>query len=101
MWMLESRREADFLLESLGSQGRGNFRMQDLERDRPVMAQVLRQEHGREPTSSELVLDTVVVAEGERESITRGQWMSPESSKMAASVYNHPAEFYSERPPRI
>jgi hypothetical protein len=75
--------------------------MQDLERHRPVVAEVLRQEDGREPPSSELALDTVVVAEGERESITRGQWISPESSKMAASVYNHPPEFYSERPPGI
>jgi hypothetical protein len=73
VWMLQSRREADLLLESLRPEARRDFRMKDLEGDGPIVAQVLREEHRGKAAASELALDTILVAEYVREIVAYGQ----------------------------
>jgi hypothetical protein len=58
--VLESRRKADFLFEPLGSQTGSNLRMEDFERNRPIVALVLREVHGRKPAASKLAIDAVL-----------------------------------------
>jgi hypothetical protein len=71
--MLQPRRESDLLLESLRSQARRDFRMEDLEGDRPIVAQVLRQKDGGKAAASELALDTILAAEYVREIVAYRQ----------------------------
>ena len=62
--MLEPRGEADLALEALGAQGMCEIGMEDLERDRAVMPEVLGQEDGRHPAPAELALDHVAGKRG-------------------------------------
>ena len=71
--VLEPRGQADLLLESLGSQGRGDFRMEHLQGDGPLVTEVLREEDGRKPAASELALDTILAAECVREGVANRQ----------------------------
>ncbi len=71
--MLQPRGEPDLLLESLRSQARRDFGMEDLEGDRPVVAQVLRQEYRGKAAASELALDAILAAEYVREIVAYGQ----------------------------
>jgi hypothetical protein len=48
--------------------------MEHLERDGPIVAQVLRQEYRRKRTAPELALDAVLAAEYVRQGVAYGQW---------------------------
>src|SRR6186997_277312 len=54
---------ADLPLESLGAEGGGQFRVEELEGDRPVVAEVLGQPDRRHPPAAELALQRIAVAE--------------------------------------
>jgi hypothetical protein len=59
--MLKTSREVDFLLETVGAQRRGDFGMQDLERNRPFVPQIVGEKNGREAAASELALYAVIL----------------------------------------
>ena len=47
----------DLAQEAVRPQGRGQFRAEDFEGDRPMVLQVLRQIHGRHAPAAELSFD--------------------------------------------
>src|SRR4051794_3693293 len=56
--------ELDFAKKALGSEAGRDMRMDDLERDQPLLLQVLSQKKGRHATATELTLDTEAVGQG-------------------------------------
>ena len=63
MRMLKTSGESDFLLEAIGAERRGDVGMQNLQRDRPVVSEVVREKNGREPAAADLMLEPVVRSE--------------------------------------
>ena len=61
--MLEPRGEPHFTLEPLGAERGGELRVEHLERDGAVVAEVLRQIDGGHPAAAQLPLQPVAVAE--------------------------------------
>ena len=59
--MLEPGGEPDLALEALGAERRGELGVQHLERDRPVVPQVVREVDGRHPAPAQLALERVSV----------------------------------------
>ena len=57
--MLEVRRGLDLAEEPLGPDHGGEFGAKDLERDLPVVLQVVREVHGGHAAGAEFPLDTV------------------------------------------
>ena len=68
--MLEPRGEADLALEALGPQRGGELGMQHLERDRPVVLEVVRQEDGRHAAAPQLALERIQASQAVLESCT-------------------------------
>ena len=62
--MIEPRGELDLAKEAVRARGASQIGMQDLERDRPVVSQVLREVNRRHAAAAELALDGVAVGEG-------------------------------------
>jgi hypothetical protein len=62
----ELGRDPDLTEEPLAERG-GELRVEHLERDRPVMAKVVRQMDRRHAAPAELALDAVAVSEGSLE----------------------------------
>ncbi len=58
--MLEPRGDLDFALEALGAQHGGQLGMEDLERDRAVVLEILGQEDRGHAPTPELALKGVV-----------------------------------------
>ena len=73
MRVLEASGEADFLLEAVGAERRRNLWMKNLQRDRPVVPEVVSEEHGGKATASQLAVDTIVPCEliGERAEVSQ------------------------------
>ena len=84
--MLEPRGKANLLLESLGSQSRRDFRIENLQGDGTVVTEVLREEHCREPATSELALDTILAGECGREGFANRHQMPPGPETNAGSL---------------
>ena len=61
--MLQPRREPDLPLETLGTERRGQLRVEHLERHRPVMLEIPSEIHRRHAASAELALDHVAVCQ--------------------------------------
>jgi hypothetical protein len=61
--MLQPGREADLPLEALGSERGGQVQVQELERHRPVMTEVLSQPDRGHPAPAELTLERVAVSQ--------------------------------------
>jgi hypothetical protein len=59
--VLKARRELDLPEEPLGPERVGQVRVEDFERDRPVMPEIVSQVHRSHPAPAELTLDAVVV----------------------------------------
>ena len=57
--MLQAGGEADLALEAVVAHAGGELGVQQLERDRPVVPQVLREVDGGHPTAPELPLERV------------------------------------------
>ena len=66
--MLQFGRGLDLSEEALGAERGGEVGMHDLDRDLPVVAEVVREIYGRHPALAEFVLEAVAVGEcgGER-----------------------------------
>ena len=62
--MLQARREHDFLLEAFGAERRRDFRMQQLQRDRTIVLEIVGEIDGRHPAATQLLVDAVLVGEG-------------------------------------
>jgi hypothetical protein len=61
--MLEPSGETDLALEALGAEGVPEVRMQHLEGDGPVVAEIVRQVDGRHAAVTELAVDGVALGE--------------------------------------
>jgi hypothetical protein len=61
--MLQPRGELDLSKEALGPERHCQFGVQDLERDRPVVLQVLGEEHRGHAAAPELALKRIAVGE--------------------------------------
>jgi uncharacterized protein YkuJ len=72
--MLESRGEFDLLLEALRANARGDFIVQNFERDGAVVAEVVREVDDGESTAAEFAFEPVAVGECSRELRLSGQW---------------------------
>jgi hypothetical protein len=59
--MLEIRRRLDLGEKPLGAEGRGEFGVEDLERDLAIVTDVAREIHGRHAAVADLPLDFVAV----------------------------------------
>ncbi len=70
MRVLEPRRELDLPEEALGAQGVGQLGVEDLERDRAVMAKIVGEVDGSHTPTPELALEAVLVGKGDPQ---RGQ----------------------------
>jgi hypothetical protein len=71
---VQARREADLPLEPLRAERLGQLRMQHLERDRAIMAQVLGEIDRGHASAPELTLDGVAARKGGLELLAdRGQ----------------------------
>ena len=57
--MLQVRGDPDLAQEAITAEGGGEFRMQDLEGDGPIVLDVVREEDGGHATPAELTLDRV------------------------------------------
>ncbi len=66
--MVEPCRDLDLAEKPLGSQGGGQFGMQNLESDEPVVLDIPGQEDGRHAAATELPLERVAVLESSNES---------------------------------
>jgi hypothetical protein len=62
--MLEIGGELDLSQKSLGTDDRGELRPQQLERDPPVVPEVLGQVDGRHAAGADLAFDPVAVRQG-------------------------------------
>ena len=65
--MLQPGGEVDFTLEPLGAEGGGELGMENLERYRPVVLQVVGEEDRGHAPASELPLDRIAVCQGRLE----------------------------------
>ena len=61
--MLQVRGDADFAQEPFGAQRGGHFGMEDLEGDRPIVLEVVSEEHRRHTATSHLTLEPVGAGE--------------------------------------
>jgi len=88
--MLEPGGEADLALEALGAKCRGQVGVQDLERDGPVVPQVVGEIDRGHPPAAELALEAVAVLESLRQG---GQQSGPGlwRSRRESVLDNRPA----------
>ena len=61
--MLKPRGELDFALESFGTEQRRELAMQDLERNRPIVPQVMGQEDGGHASRADLLVEAIAPVE--------------------------------------
>ena len=65
--MLQPRRQADLAQEPVGAEAGRELGVEQLERDRPVVFEVLRQEYRRHPAAPELPLERIARAKAFQE----------------------------------
>jgi hypothetical protein len=63
--MLEIRRDANLREEPIGTELRAELRVEHLERDPAVVAQVAREIHSRHPARADFALDLVAARESQ------------------------------------
>src|SRR5262245_33034666 len=71
--MLQASRQPDLLLEAIGSEGRRDFRVKDLQRHRTVVTTVLREIDRRKPAAPELTVNRVLLGQV-RQAVALGHW---------------------------
>jgi hypothetical protein len=74
--MLKVGRDADLAQEPLHPQDGTQFRLEQLEGDVPVMAEVARQVHGRHPAGADQALDPVAIRQRGLQVSERVHWPS-------------------------
>ena len=62
--MLQPRRDLDFAEEALVADAKSQFRMQDLDRDGPLVPEAAREIHRGDAVAAELTLDDVPASQG-------------------------------------
>jgi hypothetical protein len=67
--VLKAGGEADFAVESLGAERRGEMRVEDLECHRPIVPEVLGQVDGGHTAPAQLTLEAVTVGESGLETL--------------------------------
>jgi hypothetical protein len=81
MRVLQAGAEPDLAEEPPGAQRLRQVGMEHLERDRPIMPEVVRQEHRGHTAASELTLDPVAVGQGRLKVIRLRQGDSASSQR--------------------
>ena len=71
--MLQPGGDPDLLEEAVRAERGDQLAAEDLERDRPVVPEILRQPHRRHPAPAELALDAVAVGQGSGEEVDGGE----------------------------
>ncbi len=100
--MLQPRGDLDLAQEALGAELRGELRVEHLDRDRPMVLQILREEHRRHAPPTELTLDRVAVGESLTkgvEQIGHGMWGLAYSAPQPHASVAAPPPLLSCRPP--
>ena len=69
--MLQASGDPDLLEESLGAERGGELGAQDLERDGPIVPEVVGEIDGGHAAASELALDAIAIGQGGREEVGR------------------------------
>ena len=71
--VLKAGGEADFLLETIGAERRRDLGMEDFQRDRSIVSEVVREKHGGKPTASQFAVDPILPSEliGERGEVSQ------------------------------
>jgi hypothetical protein len=64
MGMLEPGGYTDFMEEAFWTEGNRELRPEYLERDGPIMAEVVREVYGCHAAPAELTLDSIAISEG-------------------------------------
>ena len=86
--MLKRRGGLDLHHEPLGTEDRGEFRAQNLERDVSVVLEVMRQVHGRHAAGAELALDFVAAGQRGVEAVElRGHFFSASAVRSRNSYF--------------
>ena len=67
MRMLKTSGETNFLFEAIGPEGGRDLVVEDLQRDRTIVPEVMREKHGGKAAASEFTLDPVLTRELRRE----------------------------------
>ena len=62
--MLQVRRDADLAQKSLGAEHRAQLRIENLERDAPIVLDVASQVYGRHPAATNFTVEEVGGSEG-------------------------------------
>ena len=91
--MLQRRGGLDLHHEPLGAEHGGELRLQDLERDLPVVLEVVGEVHRRHPARAELPLDPVTVGEGRGEAggeVAHGFGFRRSSSRKFSTTISSP-----------
>ena len=71
--MLQTGRQPDLALEALGAETRGQLGVEDLERHRPVVPEILREIHRGHAAPADLSLEAVAGGQLDLERRERGQ----------------------------
>ena len=88
--MLQPGGDFDLAQEPPGAECRRELRVQNLDRDRPMVLQVLREEHRRHTPPTQLTLDRVAVSESGTERLEQiGHRMSGPSLQRAPAPRQH------------
>jgi hypothetical protein len=64
MGMLQTGSQLDLTLEAIGAERQSELGMEHLERDRPIVAEVVGEKHGGHAAAAERALEPVAVAQG-------------------------------------
>src|SRR6185436_7167495 len=78
--------DPDLLQEPLRSEGSEQLAAEHLERDRPVVPEIVRQPHRRHSAPAELALDPVAVGQGGGEDVGGGRRHIPPWAAASVSV---------------
>ena len=93
--VLKAGGEADFLLETIGAERRRDLGMEDFQRDRSIVSEVVREKHGGKAAASQFAVDPILPREliGERAEVSqflylqRRHYGARRASKQDVSFY--------------
>jgi hypothetical protein len=99
MGVLQRGGDLDLAEEPLAAERGGELRLEDLERDQPVMLEVFGQEDDGHAAVAELALDPVAIADGCGELLEEGHDQAGSSRRESAAGSGKPLQRESARPP--
>src|SRR5438445_12794914 len=89
--MAKAGGELDFAQKSVGTERRGELGSQHLDRDRPVVLQVLREVYGSHAATTELPVDVVATGEGGAEAVEVAQARGSGRGTPVRIRHDHPS----------